>query len=150
MRESSTLPPLILLPGQRPSQEQKALALRHLLISTPISETMSSTLSTLSPTTWVRSIPQMRSKRPASSILGSLPIGLRFLFAFLGGLPALVGSLHGKLSCCCAPPCFKRIEFQLGRGGFDLLGQFFQEWFHFTVAFFDARLVEAISLQALA
>src|SRR6516162_2288888 len=43
VRESSTLPPLILLPGQRPNQEQKALALRHLLISTPISETISST-----------------------------------------------------------------------------------------------------------
>src|ERR1700745_3392675 len=51
VRLSSTLPPLILLPGQRPSQEQNALALRHLVMSTPISETMSSTLITLSPTT---------------------------------------------------------------------------------------------------
>src|SRR6476659_2553162 len=82
VRVSSTLRPLILLPGQRPSQEQKALALRHLLISTPISETMSSTLSTWSPTTFVRSIPQMRSNRSARSILGSLALGLRFLFAF--------------------------------------------------------------------
>src|SRR5260221_12965851 len=82
VRRSSTLPPLILLPGHRPSQEQKALALRHLLISTPISETMSSTLRTLSPTTWVRSIPQMRSNSPASWILGSLALGLRFLFDF--------------------------------------------------------------------
>jgi hypothetical protein len=29
---------------------------------------------------------------------------------------------------------FKRIEFQSGRGGFDLLGEFFQQRFRFTVA----------------
>src|SRR5580704_9982387 len=44
VRVSSTLRPLILLRGQRPSQAQQALALRHLLMSTPISETMSITL----------------------------------------------------------------------------------------------------------
>ena len=56
--------------GHRPSQELKALALRHLLMSTPISETMSSTLATLRPTTRVRSTPQMRCSNAASSILG--------------------------------------------------------------------------------
>jgi hypothetical protein len=40
------------------------------VLSTPISETMSSTVSTLSPNTCVRSIPQMRSNRPASFGLG--------------------------------------------------------------------------------
>ena len=90
VRESSTLPPLTLLPGHGPSQEQKALALRHLLISTPISEAMSSTR----PTTLVRSIPQMRSNRPARSILGSLALGLCFLLAFSpkAGLDSLSGA----------------------------------------------------------
>src|SRR5271165_929541 len=87
VRESSTLPPLILFAGHRPSQEQKALALRHLLMSTPISETMSSTLATLRPTTRVRSTPQMRCSNPAISILGSLALALRF-FLVLKRQPA--------------------------------------------------------------
>ena len=40
VRLLSTRPPLILLPGANPSQEQNAFSLRHLLMSTPISETM--------------------------------------------------------------------------------------------------------------
>ena len=49
VRLLSTRPPLILLFGLRPSHEVKALALRHLLISTPVSETIVSTLSKRSP-----------------------------------------------------------------------------------------------------
>src|SRR6516165_1124926 len=111
VRESSTLPPLILLPRQRPNQEQKALALRHLLISTPISETISSTLSTLSPTTFVRSTPQMRSNKPASSILGSLALGLRFLLVFSGLAFASLDD-SGSVTPCCASAGLLRARWQ--------------------------------------
>jgi hypothetical protein len=50
VRELSTLPPLILLAGESPSPEQKALTLRHLSMSTPISESRINTLNRLNPT----------------------------------------------------------------------------------------------------
>jgi hypothetical protein len=58
-----------------------------------------------------------------------------------------------KRSANCPMLCtrwLEHIKVQLGRGGFDLLGQFFQQRFNFTVAFFDLGLVEAVCLQALA
>src|SRR5213075_2967490 len=63
---------LILLLGLRPSHEVNALALRHLLISTPISERIVSTVSKPSPCAAVRSVPQMRAISGPKSRSGSL------------------------------------------------------------------------------
>src|SRR5213078_3338348 len=65
-------PPLILLLGLSPSHETKALALRHLLISTPVSEMIVSTVSRRRPCAFVRSIPQIRASSGPQSISGSL------------------------------------------------------------------------------
>jgi hypothetical protein len=69
VRLLSTLPPLILLPGQSPSHEEKALLSRHRLLSKPISERMIITPNALSPVTCVQSTPQIR----ASSALRCAP-----------------------------------------------------------------------------
>src|SRR5215469_10474719 len=69
VRVSSSLRPLILLRGERPSHEQNALALRHLLMSTPISETMSNTLKTLSPLKQSSQRDSLRDRTRASPML---------------------------------------------------------------------------------
>src|SRR5215468_1986100 len=69
VRVSSSLRPLILLRGERPSHEQNALALRHLLMSTPISETMSNTLKTLSPMKQSSQRDSLRDRTRASPML---------------------------------------------------------------------------------
>src|SRR6266576_5885703 len=85
VRLLSTLPPLILLPGFSPSQEQNALALRQRLMFTPISEMMINTLNTFNPITWVKSTPQIRCNSALRSLFSPWPVlcGPRSFF-FLG------------------------------------------------------------------
>src|SRR5580765_8171791 len=89
VRLLSLLRPLTLLPGHKPSHEQKALTLRQWLTSTPISAMSMRTLRTLSPTMLVKSTPQMRFNSSVKSFLGALPAH-RFFF-FFGVLPSGLG-----------------------------------------------------------
>src|ERR1700682_3751915 len=64
VRELSTLCPLILLLGLRPSQETKAFWLRHFVMLVPISLTKVKIESTFNPGMLVRSTPRIRLKCP--------------------------------------------------------------------------------------
>src|SRR5487761_2008136 len=56
--DESTLPPLILVAGHRPSHEQKCLTLAKRLKSVPISDSSFITTVTPRPLMWVRSTPR--------------------------------------------------------------------------------------------
>src|SRR2546421_6941317 len=85
-----TFPPLILLPGQSPNHEQNALALRHRLMSTPISEIRIRTANTFSPITLVKSTPQIRVSSPLRSRFRPV-LDLSFLNFFFLGLASAAG-----------------------------------------------------------
>src|SRR5258705_473606 len=97
VRLLSSLPPLILLPGQSPSQAQKAFALGQQLMSTPISDIRISTLNTFNPTIRVKSIPQMRVSAAVKSCLGALPLRC-FLTRFFLNLEQPSGWLAAALA----------------------------------------------------
>src|ERR1700733_4064647 len=93
VREESTLPPEILLPGARHSQEVKCLAVGHALRSVPHSPTSFSASEGPNPWTSVRSTPRTPYRAALTSNdgvltclvftrgLGSLPTGLTPLSA---------------------------------------------------------------------
>ena len=72
VRRLNTLPPLILAPGHSPNQEQNAPALRHWLISVPISPMSIRTLIKFNPQTLIKSTPQMRVRATRKSIVAAL------------------------------------------------------------------------------
>lgn len=53
----STLPPVIMVPGHKPSLEAKCLSLANLLMSVPISDSTTSAVVTSMPSMRVRSTP---------------------------------------------------------------------------------------------
>jgi hypothetical protein len=74
----STLPPLILVPGHRPNQEQKCLTLAKRLRSVPISDSSFITMLTPRPSIRVRSTPAQLARACSTSKLGlflALPLG---------------------------------------------------------------------------
>ena len=92
----------------------------------------------------------MRSSRPAKSILGSLALGLRLLFALSpqAGLDSLSGP--GVVVPSFALDRLSASSLSLPEAASTCWASFSREGFNFTVAFFDSGLVEAVGLQALA
>src|SRR5439155_18641774 len=84
-------PPLILLPGFTPSQEQNALVLRQRLLFTPISEMMINTPNTFNPITWVKSTPQIRCNSALKSLFSPWPVLRDRRSFFFLGVGAAVG-----------------------------------------------------------
>src|SRR5580765_8396887 len=74
-----TLPPVILVPGHRPSHEVKCLTVGKRAMSTPISETTASAVVTSTPSIRVRSTPHIWNNCTRRSNFGALRERLRFL-----------------------------------------------------------------------
>jgi len=74
-----TLPPVILVPGQSPSQEAKCLSLGNLAMSAPTLLTTTSAVVASMPSMRVRSTPHMPNSRWRRSNLGALRAFERFL-----------------------------------------------------------------------
>jgi hypothetical protein len=70
------LPPVILLPGHRPSQEAKCLSLAKRLMSVPVSLTTARAVVTSMPSMRVRSTPHIWKSWRRGSNLGALRHGI--------------------------------------------------------------------------
>ncbi|MCY1370248.1 hypothetical protein D9M69_573330 [compost metagenome] len=73
-----TLPPVILVPGHKPSQEAKCLSLGNLPMSAPTSETTTSAVVTSMPSMRVRSTPHIWKSCVRRSNFGALRARPRF------------------------------------------------------------------------
>src|ERR1700730_13864506 len=82
-----TLPPVILLFGDSPSQEAKFPSLGHLLMSRPTSAMMVCAIITLIPSIRVRSIPLIRYSSPRRLNCGAFPPAFLPALGFCGWLP---------------------------------------------------------------
>ena len=130
VRELSTRCPLILLLGLNPSQETKALSLRHFAMLVPISLSSVKIARTSNPGMVVRSTPRIRFRCPAK-------LNSKALWGFV------LGGLQPAESCDCCADSQSWL-------GFVQSAIFFQLLLNAQIALRDLLLHLSVVLQRLA